>query len=723
MVPLALRHTQQRGGEQVRLTATLRDILIAQRGHLFGWVPVCLAVGIGGYFSLRFEPTWGMVGAGLVLALLCAGCAQVVHRMWHPVLLCVALICSGVGLAKWRTDSVAAPVLTFRYYGPIEGRVVGMDRSRSDALRLTLDQVRLSRIAPERMPARVRISVLGSLPDVPVVPGQVVMTTGHLSPPSGPAEPGGYNFQRHAWFVQLGGVGYTRNPLLRAEPADLNAWALRVFDARMAISRAVQAALPGEPGAFAAAIMSGDRSGMGQQTLANLRAANLAHLLAISGLHMGLLTAFVFAALRLLLVLIPGIGVRLPVKKLAACGALVAAAGYLALSGGNVATQRAFIMVAVMLVAILLGRRALTLRAVAMAAIIVLILRPEALTGPGFQMSFAATVALVAAFAWLRKFDQSALPRWFRSGLAVFVSSLVAGLATAPIAAAHFNQVSHYGLIANLLSVPLMGAIVVPAAVVAACAAPLGLGWIPLMIMGWGLSWILWVAETVSGQPGALSHVATPGDMVLPLIAFGFLWLVLWQGRLRMAGLMAMAMAGVIWAQTTRPDILVAQSGGLMGLMTDQGRALSRPRGDGFAASVWLENDGAPVSQDIAGTRAGITRGTRWFQANLGGWDVVQVSGKTALAALNGCDGADILLSNQADAADRPCLVLDETLLRTTGSVAFTLQEDGSLHVTTAQDVTGTRPWNAQSDASHVALPKELIPSAQQFARRGQTSQ
>ena len=197
--------------------------------------------------------------------------------------------------------------------------------------------------------------------------------------------------------------------------------------------------LPGEVGAFAAAIMSGDRSGMSQVTLANLRSSNLAHLLAISGLHMGLLTGFVFAVLRVAMVLIPSVGLRWPVKKIAAFGALLAAGGYLALSGGNVATERAFTMVAVMLVAIMLGRPALTLRAVAMVAIVILVLQPESITGPGFQMSFAATTALVFVFKYLRYANWQHWPRWTRGAVSLVISSFVAGLATAPFAAAHFN--------------------------------------------------------------------------------------------------------------------------------------------------------------------------------------------------------------------------------------------------------------------------------------------
>ncbi|CAN0589484.1 unnamed protein product, partial [Ectocarpus sp. 12 AP-2014] len=165
-------------------------------------------------------------------------------------------------------------------------------------------------------------------------PGQVVILTGHLSPPGGAVEPGGFDFRRHAWFLRLGAVGYTRKPVLLLEPAGEG---LRVARMRLWLSARVQAALPGERGAFAAAIMTGDRSGMGQDTLQVLRDSNLAHLLAISGLHMGLLAGFVFAALRVALLLHPHVRHHWPVKKLAAGSALLAASGYLALSGGNVA--------------------------------------------------------------------------------------------------------------------------------------------------------------------------------------------------------------------------------------------------------------------------------------------------------------------------------------------------------------------------------------------------
>lgn len=693
----------------------IEDALLAQRGHLLGWVPFCLACGIGWYFAIRFEPSWLLIGSLLGMAVVLIAISRVMSPGWATVALALAVMLCGTGIAKWRTDSIAAPVIGFRYYGPIEGRVVGIDRSGSDAVRITLDAVKLERMSPNRTPARVRISLHGDAPADAFLPGERIMTTGHLSPPSAPAEPGGYDFQRHAWFAQLGAVGYTRNPTLRLAEAEPGSWRMRIFAMRIAVSRGVQDALPGEVGAFAAAIMSGDRSGMGQGTLRDLRASNLAHLLAISGLHMGLLTAFVFGTVRSILVLIPGVGLRWPVKRIAAVAALAAGGFYLALSGGNVATERAFIMVAVMFVAILLGRRALTLRAVAMAAIIVLILHPNALMGPGFQMSFSATTALVAVFSMLRRVDMQAVPGWAKPILSVVISSFVAGLATAPFAAAHFNQIAHYGLIANLLSVPLMGVLVMPAGVLAACLAPFGLEHIGLWIMGLGLEWILFVAETVSSQNGALGHVPTPSWVVLPLLAAGLLWMILWQGRARVVGAAGVIAAAVIWGQVERPTVLVADSGGLIGVLSGpEGRSLSKPRGDGFVAGVWLENDGAPVDQEVAAAREGIIRGTRRMQTDLGAWRILQVSGKTALADVNGCDGVDVLISNQTDEVARPCLVFDIKRLRQTGSLGMTQNPEGALIITTANGITGSRPWNAKNGEQPAVLSWILhVPDAQ----------
>lgn len=694
------------------LGTALRQMMLHQRGGLFGWLPVGMAVGIALFFGLRFEPTYAVFGGAVVFGLVLVWAARVLDESVSPVPVFLAMVALGFVLAGWRAHSVAGPVIDWRYYGPIEGRIVGMDRSGSDAVRLTLDHVKLHRVAPDDTPTRVRISLHGD-PDLGVVPvpGLRIMTTGHLSPPGGPVEPGGFDFQRHAWFAELGAVGYVRVPILAIAEAEFDV-AQMIFRIRMAASARVRDVLPGDTGGFAAAVTTGDRSGISQDALEALRASNTAHLLAISGLHMGLLSGFVFGLLRLCFALIPAVALRWPARKLAAGGALVAAAVYLALSGGNVATERAFVMVAVALCAVMIDRRALSLRAVAMAAMIVLALRPEALMGPGFQMSFAATTALVAVFGWMRDVPRG--PKWAQPLIGLVVSSAVAGLATAPIGAAHFNAVAHYGLLANLASVPLMGVLVIPAAVLALLLSPFGLEALGLWIMGGGLAWILWVSETVAGLEGARGYVPEPGPWVLPVMALGALFTILWRGRIRVVGVAVVGGALVLWHMGERPAVLIADTGGLVGVMTPQGRALSKEKGAGFVARNWLENDGDAVDQAWAAGRWA-RDAAHWLDGS-----VVHLSGKRALAGFTGCDPGQIVVVNgtfEQDVAPANCLLLDQATLRKTGAVAI-IRQGGTAQLVTARDLTGDRMWSGWTKYAQPVL--RLDPKTRRIAHQTQ---
>jgi competence protein ComEC len=666
-----------------RVRDLIPDMLLSQRGTLFPFVPVCLGIGIGVYFALSIEPpVWALAGFALSGGALLA---------WHlrsrsayaPLVCAVAMVALGLALAGTRTHMVSGPVIDWRYYGPVTGRVVDIDRSASDAVRITLDRVWLSNVPLSQTPTRVRLSLHAKTPGITPQPGQTISTTAHLGPPGGAVEPGGFDFRRHAWFLRLGAVGYTRVPLVLWEEAGQDRF---VFRTRMAISTRVQAALPGDTGGVATAIITGDRSAIPQPVLQALRDTNLAHLLAISGLHMGLVSAFAFSVLRLGLLLTP-MGQRWPIKKIAAAGALALSAVYLALSGGNVATERAFVMVAVMLLAIMVDRRAISLRAVGLAAVIVLALRPEALIGPGFQMSFAATTALVAIFGAIRDGAHD-LPRHriLRGVASVVLSSAVAGAATAPFAMAHFNQIAQYGLLANLLSVPLMGLLIIPAAVLGILLMPFGLEFIGLVPMGYGLDWILYVAHAVAQWEGAVRPVMTPDASVLPLITLGGLFGVLWQGRARLLGLAPVCVAVLLWSQAERPTILVAEGGTLVGVMTEAGRAVSRAKGSGFIAEVWLENDGQGLDQAAAAAL----------------WEtripkVRHLSGKREAAGYDGCgDGALVIAS--ADLPDMPqaptCTVLDARALRGMGSLSIARREDGTWEIDKAHDRSGARLWN-----------------------------
>lgn len=670
--------------------------LAMQRGHLFPWVPVTMALGIGGYFALPVEPGLPLYLGAAALMGIAVLAAVVLDETIAPLALLLALVMGGFLVAGARAHRVAAPVLDYRFHGAVEGRVVTVDRSQSDAPRLTLDHVWIEGIAPDRTPGKLRISLHGDLQAFAARPGLWVGVTAHLSPPSPPSEPGGFDFRRRAWFQQIGAVGYTRNPVVVLAEDSRARGMVWLHRLRMALSQRIRARIDGDAGAFAAAILTGDRSAMPRATLQTLRDSNLAHLLAISGLHMGLLTGFVFAAVRYGLALVPPVALRLSAKKIAAGIALVAAGIYLALSGGNVATQRAFVMIAVMLAAVMVDRRAITLRAVALAAVIILTLIPESLLQAGFQMSFAATTALVAAFGALRLLPEGKWtpPRWTRPVLALVLSSAVAGAATAPIGAAHFNQIAQFGLLANLLTVPLMGAVVIPAAVMSAALVPLGAEGIGLAVMEAAIRWILGVAAWVAGLDGAVWMVPTPAAWGLPVFALGMLWLILWRGHARWAGCVPALAALVLWGQVQRPDLLIAPSGRLAGIMTAEGRALNKPKGDGFAARIWLENDGDGADQIRAADRAGFSNGSGLSEVVVGGESFRLLSGRDWQSRLQAACGPGWLIVpyELETRPDGDCRLLDREFLDANGAVAVFVDQRG-LRIVTAAERAGRRLW------------------------------
>lgn len=653
--------------------------LLQMRGLLFPWVPVCLGAGIGLWFGLETEPGLRAYGGAAVLMAL-----GVVGWHWgpdlaHPLAVIVACLAAGFLAAGLRAQAVAAPMLERPYFGPVQGRIVEISRSGSDALRLTLDQVVLD-LAPDVTPDRVRISLHGEVP-VPD-PGQVVLVTARLGAPEGPTEPGGFDFRRMAYFDGLGAVGYTRTPVVVWEdPAPGTELVNRL---RMHLSRGIMAAMPGDAGAFASGAMTGDRSGISKDTVEALRDSNLAHLLAISGMNMAFLTGFVFVLVRYGLALVPPLALRVNTKKLAAVVAFGVALFYLLLSGANVATERAFLMVSVMLGAVLLDRRALTLRSVALSGCVLLLWQPESLIESGFQLSFAATVALIAAFGALEgRVMRERLPRWVIPVFTLVLSSVVAGLATAPYAAAQFNRFTDYGLVANLMTVPVMS-VLMGAGAMAALLAPFGLAAPALWVMELAAAWILYVAHWVAGLEGSVTPIRAPGPWVLPLLTQGGCWLVLMRGRTRVWSALPLVLALGLWATVARPPLLISSDGVLVGLLGPEGRALSSDKGAGFTAENWLEKDGDLARQAEAFARTGFAgpKAARAFtltsdlaQGSLRG---IVLSGKSPDIAA-ACARADlVILSGSAEAAvPKGCRLIDREVLRQTGALALWPKDRG----------------------------------------------
>ena len=675
--------------------------LQSARGMLFPWIAILIGCGIGGWFTVLTEPGPGSYALAAVLLVSGAAVAWRGPDLARPLALACAALAAGWLAAGVRAHTVQAPMLDFRYYGPVEGRIVHIDRSQSDALRLTLDQVVLREVAPDRTPERVRVSLQNEQPWLDPVPGQVVVLTASLAAPEGPVEPGGFDFRRMAYFDQLGAVGYTRKPVLLLE--EPMGGALPIDRLRSHLTKGMLAHMDGQAGAFAAGAMTGDRSAITEDTVAALRDSSLAHLLAISGMNMAFLTGFVFALFRYGLALVPYVALRVNTKKVAAVVSLGVALFYLLLSGANVATERAFIMIAVFLGAVLLDRRALTLRSVAVAAAILLLAKPESLLNPGFQMSFAATIALIVGFAALEgSIYRQRIPRWLMPVFTLVLSSVIGGFATAPYAAAHFNRFTDYGLLANLLTVPVMGAVIMPAGAVAALLAPLGLAWLPLWAMEQGARWILFVAHWIGGLEGSVTAIPSPGPWVLPLFSLGALWLILWRGRVQWAGFAPVLTALALWMAADRPLLLISGDGKLLGLDGPDGRSLSAAKGGGFSAENWLQNDGDLTEQKEAAARPGFKgpKGERWF--DLGGERAVALSGKGAAAKLAGAcaEASLVILADVAETAPAGCSLIDSRMLQATGPLAVRENDAGLQFVRTKE---ASRLWSPP--ARKVTLP------------------
>ena len=653
--------------------------LQAARGQLFPFIPVFVAAGIGLWFLLGFEPGFGHYAGTAVLGLGLLVTWRRGPEILQPVAVAAGCLCVGVLSIGLRAHLVEAPMLKFPYYGPVQGRIVDIDRSQTDALRLTLDMVVLSDHPADRTPRTVRVSLHGPPPDVAYEPGQTVMVTARLAAPQGPTEPGGFDFRRMAYFNQLGAVGYTSSPVVVWQPPVGGAKVINRL--RNRLSQAIERKLPGDSGAFASGVMTGDRSNISAAVISDLRLSSLAHLLAISGMNMAFLTGFVFAITRYGVALVPPVALRINSKKLAAVVAFGVALFYLLLSGANVATTRAFLMVAVMLGAVLFDRRALSFRSVALAALVLLMAQPESLTEPGFQLSFAATIALIAGFAPAQNWLKARLPGWTIAPLMLVMTSLLAGLATAPFAAATFNRFTDYGLLANLMTVPVMS-LLMGAGVLAAMLAPFGLAWPALWVMDVCARWILFVAHWVAGLEGAVTPIPSPDPLVVPLIALGALWAVLWVGRGRLAGAVPLVVGLALWGMTVRPAGLISSDGVLVGLMSPEGRALSAPKGAGFAAKSWLEDDGDLALPEVAALRPGFTgpKGARGFE--IGGVRGEVLAGKAALGGVEAaCGRADLVIVPVSLGPVPPqragCLVIDRTLLDRTGAIALRPEGEG----------------------------------------------
>lgn len=483
-------------GSPVQFGVWLESLAALEQARLAPWLAVALGVGVLAFFALPADPPAASVWVAPPLVLLAAWLGR--RRPlagWSLGL--AAAACLGFAAATWHTARQPPPLDMPRTAAIVTGRVASVDLL-PEGRRLTLEAPRLD--GGEALPRHLRIRLRATDPAAPR-PGDTVRVRALLRPPGAPAYPGAWDFQHFAFFSGLGGSGFALAP---AEVTPSEAAPPAFAGLHATIEARVTAALPGGAGAVAAALLTGGQSAIPAADLAAMRDSGLAHLLSVSGLHIAIVMGVSFGLLRLLLALVPWLALRLPVKACAAVAALAVGGFYLLLTGSQVPMQRSFAMAALATLALLAGRRAISLRAWALAAAAVLLTQPAAVLGASFQMSFAAVLALIAGWEWLRPRLPTTGPRarWQRRMLValfgVVATSILAGAATTPFGLHHFGRLQLYGVVANAVAVPLTSVVVMQAAMVAAVLMPLGLEDLALVPMGWGVEGILAVAHAVA---------------------------------------------------------------------------------------------------------------------------------------------------------------------------------------------------------------------------------
>ena len=672
----------------------LQNSLIAERDRWPLWLPVALGTGAGGYFALPVEPSLASAWVALGLALVATVLAILGRARWSlsPIGALLAALLLGFGLAKLRESRVETPVLNRALVAHLTGRIVSLE-PRQHGVRLVLDEVRSGALQPA--PRRVRVA---SRTDNSFHPGDWLSLTARLDTPPAPSEPGASDLGRTLFFQSIGAVGFAygrAHTIVPARPPGFFQYVSQKVEAlRLAMTRRIQAGLPSSIGGIASALITGERGGISDEDEEALRDAGLAHVLAIAGLHMALMGGGIFWLLRAVLAAIPTLALHYPIKKWAAGGALAASAFYLVISGAAPSAVRAFVMLAMVMIAILLDRPALSMRSLGLAAALLLVMRPEAIVEPGFQMSFAAVAGLVAVAEWERQRERT-VPRGalYRYAHGIVMTSLVGSLATLPFAMFHFDRATHYAVLGNLIAMPVMGFWVMPAAALSVVLMPLGLEGFALHLLGQGIAVMVAMGRWVSGLPGAVSLAPAMPLSALLLISLGGLWLAIWRTRWRWFGLAPLFLGGVLAFAAPRPDMLVASDAVTIAIRGPDGllHFVRKPK-DKFAGRDWLRRDGDGRDIQEAVGVAGL---------KCDGLGCVMKEKLLIAASLRpealaeDCVRAQVLVSAVAADCKGPAVVIDQKAAATGEGWRVSLSPAPA--AVSVRELRGDRPWVADS--------------------------
>ncbi|MBQ1612415.1 MAG: ComEC/Rec2 family competence protein, partial [Alphaproteobacteria bacterium] len=520
-------------------------ILHDERSQWFSWLPVLFGIGIGIYFILPREPSLWLTLLLIEGTLFAAYCFR-----YYPAVLrllaVMAVVLAGFTNIQLRSVYISQqlPVVT---EGSVylRGQILKRDVNYRGRPRIVLGN--MENLAGDKIKGRYRLTILSNNKTLDV--GKCVELVAEVAPVMKANLVGGYQPDRNLFFEKINGGGYVVSGVFEIDCSKkLGFFTTNINKWRRKVTAMIAEKLPLEEASVASAIITGNRELMTQEQIAAYRDSGLAHFLSISGLHMSMLAGLMFFFVRFVMACIPALALRYNSKKAAAVLAMLISTIYLCISGAAVPTQRAYIMTFVVLLAVLCERQAISMRVLAIAAMIILIISPQMLVSISFQLSFAAVVGLVAFYercgrrmerylageriGTTRKLLRGAMVYF----IGIIVADLVASLATLPLVIYHFNRVSLYTSITNCVAGPIIGFVIMPAILLVFITMPLGISWLPLKVAGWGIGWINDLTAWVSAQPHAVAEVYSFPLWGLLIIISGGLWLCLWHSRWRHLG-------------------------------------------------------------------------------------------------------------------------------------------------------------------------------------------
>lgn len=683
--------------------------LLAVRGAastpvLFEWGVAMFAVGIGLYFALPFEPVLSVIFA--ICALSLCICVFASRNDWSgrvPALF-IMLALFGLGRAAWHSDAASSPKLpNFERAYYVTGWVSAVEAS-GNRTRWQIHVTEIEGLKPEQTPKLIRTSSAGQ----GVQAGDFIRIRSVLSAPPGPVVPGGYDPARQAYFRGIGGYGYAISKAEKVDPVQIpfNQSFLRdLVKVRYGLAQRILAASPETTAGLQVGLLTGIRTFIPPEQTEVLRIAGLAHILAISGLHMAAVAGSIYTLTSLLLACCVPLARRYDIRKPAAIIGALAATAYLLMSGASVATQRAYIMAIIVFLAIILDRRAFSMRSVALAAVITLAAHPEALVSAGFQMSFSAVAALVAVYrAWDARRVYSPAGRAAKMGQAMTslsVTSFVAGFATSGFAMLHFNRMATFGLAGNLLAMPIFTFWVMPAAIAVFPAFLIGAEHIPLWVMGKGLELVLELAGWVANWPGAVAHIAAAPGWVVGLYGLAFCALCLGPLILRMVATPVIIGCIGVWYVTPHPDMRISQEGAVA-FWDETGETrlyVDRKRADRYGREQFVKRAGVsgPVV-DVFSKSAAICDALACRVSIKG--RTVSITDYPSEVATE-CQSADVVILTQRNAgpvARRHCQadLIDGRVLRAEGAQDLYFKGHAIGRVSALTASRKRRPWGRQ---------------------------